>query len=63
MVEKKLNFSKNSIEAQQVIELIKQGKNFLLSGGAGSGKTYTLVEILKALTECVNRNETPFAIN
>jgi DNA helicase-2/ATP-dependent DNA helicase PcrA len=51
MVEKKLIFSNYSIEAQQVIELIKQGKNFLLSGGAGSGKTYTLVETLKALIE------------
>lgn len=40
-----------SREAAQVIEVIKSGQNFLLSGGAGSGKTYTLVEIIKAVFE------------
>ena len=36
-----------SQEAQDVLELIQENKNFLLSGGAGSGKTYTLVEIIR----------------
>ena len=34
-------------EFQQIMEHIKNGDNFLLSGGAGSGKTYSLVEIIK----------------
>lgn len=42
MVEERL---KN--ELTQIIEHIQQGHNFLLSGGAGSGKTYTLVEIVR----------------
>jgi len=39
-----------SSEAQSIIELIKKNKNFLLSGGAGSGKTYSLVEVIGELT-------------
>lgn len=31
----------------EIMEHIHNGNNFLLSGGAGSGKTYTLVEVLK----------------
>ncbi|MBT9097485.1 ATP-dependent helicase [Methylovulum psychrotolerans] len=38
-----------SYEALEVFDLIKKGKNFLLSGGAGSGKTYSLVEIVNAV--------------
>ena len=34
-------------EFQQIMEHIKNGDNFLLSGGAGSGKTYSLVEVIK----------------
>lgn len=37
-----------SRESQQIICAIEQGKNFVLSGGAGSGKTHTLVEVLNA---------------
>lgn len=34
-------------EFQQIMEHITNGDNFLLSGGAGSGKTYSLVEIIR----------------
>ena len=34
-------------EFQQIIQHIENGHNFLLSGGAGSGKTYTLVQVIK----------------
>lgn len=34
-------------EVQQIFEHIDNGKNFLLSGGAGSGKTYSLVQVIK----------------
>ncbi|XPV75090.1 MAG: UvrD-helicase domain-containing protein [Desulfovibrio sp.] len=34
-------------ELQQIFEHIGHGRNFLLSGGAGSGKTYTLVQTIK----------------
>ena len=36
-------------EVTKVLEIINSGQNFLLSGGAGSGKTYSLVQILKEL--------------
>jgi len=39
-----------SSESQKIIEAIEQGKHFVLSGGAGSGKTHTLVEVLNAAT-------------
>lgn len=38
-------------EIDEIFDAIAEGKNFLLSGGAGSGKTYTLVEVLKAVFE------------
>lgn len=34
-------------EVVQIFEHIRNGKNFLLSGGAGSGKTYSLVQVIK----------------
>jgi DNA helicase-2/ATP-dependent DNA helicase PcrA len=34
-------------EFQQIMEHIVNGDNFLLSGGAGSGKTYSLVQVIK----------------
>jgi DNA helicase-2/ATP-dependent DNA helicase PcrA len=34
-------------EVQEVLEKIDSGRNFLLSGGAGSGKTYSLVQVIK----------------
>lgn len=42
MVEEKLKD-----ELQNITELITKGHNFLLSGGAGSGKTFTLVQVAK----------------
>ena len=38
-------------ESAQITEYIQQGHNFLLSGGAGSGKTYTLVEVVRWIIE------------
>ncbi|MHC8470985.1 UvrD-helicase domain-containing protein [Plesiomonas shigelloides] len=51
MASEKLNLKNLSEESRQVIDLIKSKKNFLLSGGAGSGKTYSLVEVLKAVVD------------
>lgn len=34
-------------EVQQIFQLIDDGRNFLLSGGAGSGKTYSLVSVIR----------------
>lgn len=48
MVSQGLNTSLSK-EANQIIELAKNQKNFLLSGGAGSGKTHTLVEVIRYL--------------
>lgn len=44
MVEKRLNLEP---EVQEIFKLIDEGKNFLLSGGAGSGKTYSLVSVIR----------------
>ncbi|MBN2529072.1 MAG: ATP-dependent helicase [Deltaproteobacteria bacterium] len=33
-------------EVVQIFKLINEGHNFLLSGGAGSGKTYSLVQVI-----------------
>ena len=35
------------VEVEKALEYIKNGQNFLLSGGAGSGKTYSLVQVIK----------------
>ncbi|MEG2013815.1 MAG: UvrD-helicase domain-containing protein [Anaerovoracaceae bacterium] len=35
----------------QLREHINNGNNFLLSGGAGSGKTYTLMQVLDIIHE------------
>ena len=40
-------------EVIQIFEHIDDNKNFLLSGGAGSGKTYSLVSVIN---EIYNRN-------
>lgn len=34
-------------EVQEIFQSIDNGKNFLLSGGAGSGKTYSLVSVIR----------------
>lgn len=44
MVEERLNLEP---EVQEVFQIIDQGRNFLLSGGAGSGKTYSLVQVIR----------------
>ena len=38
-------------ELEEIVEHIKQEHNFLLSGGAGSGKTYTLVQTIRWIIE------------
>lgn len=38
-------------EFEQIMSHIGNGNNFLLSGGAGSGKTYTLVQVIKKCIE------------
>lgn len=34
-------------EVEKVFEAIKQSQNFILEGGAGSGKTYSLISIIE----------------
>ena len=51
MVKTKLTNNKPVDELQQIMTHIKNGDNFLLSGGAGSGKTYTLVQVIKQIIE------------
>ncbi|PLK44785.1 UvrD-helicase domain-containing protein [Emticicia sp. TH156] len=36
-------------EVQQIFQSIDDGRNFLLSGGAGSGKTYSLVSVIRQI--------------
>ncbi|MCD0465676.1 UvrD-helicase domain-containing protein [Flavobacterium sp. ENC] len=43
------------VEVQEIFEHIDNGNNFLLSGGAGSGKTYSLVQVIRQVIE-----ENPF---
>lgn len=38
-------------EVIKIFEHIDKGENFLLSGGAGSGKTYSLVQVIKEIIE------------
>lgn len=44
-----LNTSHISKETIEIIATINRGNNFLLSGGAGSGKTYSLVEVIETI--------------
>lgn len=48
MVAEKL--AQENDELYEILEHIKQGHNFLLSGGAGSGKTYSLVQVLQHIS-------------
>ena len=48
MAEKKL--IQTDDELHEILEQIKKGHNFLLNGGAGSGKTYSLVQVLQHLS-------------
>ena len=47
MVETRLATIVEKDEYQQIMKLIRNEENFLLSGGAGSGKTYTLVQVIR----------------
>ena len=38
-------------EVLEALQCIKNGENFILEGGAGSGKTYSLISLINALTE------------
>lgn len=51
MVETRLGVEQVKDEFQQIMEHIANGDNFLLSGGAGSGKTYSLVQVIKKIIE------------
>lgn len=44
MVERRLDLEP---EVQEIFKSIDGGRNFLLSGGAGSGKTYSLVSVIR----------------
>lgn len=44
MVEKRLILDP---EVQSILQCIDENRNFLLSGGAGSGKTYSLVQVIR----------------
>lgn len=46
MVEKRLKLEP---EVQEIFKLIDNGQNFLLSGGAGSGKTYSLISTIRQI--------------
>ncbi len=37
-------------EVEKVFEAIKQSQNVILEGGAGSGKTYSLISIIKKIS-------------
>ncbi|KAF2517060.1 UvrD-helicase domain-containing protein [Flavobacterium foetidum] len=51
MAEGRLEKVERKDEFQLIMELIRKGDNFLLSGGAGSGKTYSLVQVIKKVIE------------
>lgn len=44
MAQERLNLEP---EVQEIFKSIDEGRNFLLSGGAGSGKTYSLVNVIR----------------
>lgn len=48
MVEARLNANLEP-EVQEIFQSIDNGRNFLLSGGAGSGKTYSLVSVIRQI--------------
>jgi DNA helicase-2/ATP-dependent DNA helicase PcrA len=51
MAETRLDIMQSKDEFQQIMEHIANGDNFLLSGGAGSGKTYSLVQVIRKVIE------------
>jgi DNA helicase-2/ATP-dependent DNA helicase PcrA len=48
MVEKRLKLEP---EVQEIFKVVDGNQNFLLSGGAGSGKTYSLVQVIRQVME------------
>lgn len=51
MVKERLEIKKQQLEVFQILEHIDSGNHFLLSGGAGSGKTYSLVSIIRQVLD------------
>jgi len=51
MVKERLEIKKQQLEVFQILEHIDNGNHFLLSGGAGSGKTYSLVSIIRQVLD------------
>ena len=51
IMEKKKIFIIVEKEVLEALQCIKNGENFFLEGGAGSGKTYSLISLINALTE------------
>ena len=51
MVTKRLELKDKQPEVFQILEHIDNQNHFLLSGGAGSGKTYSLVSIIRQILE------------
>jgi len=51
MVKKRLEIKKQQLDVFQILEHIDNGNHFLLSGGAGSGKTYSLVSIIRQVLD------------
>ncbi|MDL2145336.1 AAA family ATPase [Flavobacterium tructae] len=51
MVKERLEIKKQQYEVFQILEHIDNGNHFLLSGGAGSGKTYSLVSIIRQVLD------------
>ena len=41
---------KGFLDREKVFEVIKQDQNFILEGGAGSGKTYSLISIIEKIS-------------
>jgi len=52
MAQERLNLEP---EVQEIFKSIDEGRNFLLSGGAGSGKTYSLVNVIR---QAISENPT-----
>jgi DNA helicase-2/ATP-dependent DNA helicase PcrA len=52
MAQERLNLEP---EVQEIFKSIDEGRNFLLSGGAGSGKTYSLVNLIR---QAISENPT-----
>ena len=48
MVEERLTLEP---EVQEIFQCIDSKRNFLLSGGAGSGKTYSLVQVIRQVID------------